>query len=178
MRSTQPLSFYLGCGEKHIHGFINIDSREGPNVDLVCDIANLQFLETIDTIYMCFLCFPCRHVRLFDVGVILKNLNRLLIPSRPSIYISVPDFEVLSALYLSGKVPLTSIVRAIHGGQEYPENTHYMSYDSTLLTSILIDCGFSSVLPYSPENLPGGFSDTSTYKIGGKLRSLNLCAIN
>lgn len=175
MRFPQPLKLHLGCGEKHIEGFINIDSREGPNVDYVCDIANLKFSPgTIHTIYMC---HSLEHVRLFDVGVILKNLNRLLIPSG-LLYISVPDFAVLSALYLSGKVPLSTIVRAIHGGQEYPENTHYMSYDSIFLSSILLDCGFSSVIPYSPEEfLPIGFSDTSTYKIGGKPISLNLCAI-
>jgi len=93
------------------------------------------------------------------------------------IYISVPDFAVLASLYLSRRAPLSSIVRAIHGGQEYPGNTHYMSYDIELLTAILSGSGFSGIKRYTPNDfLPDGFSDTSTYRIGGKAISLNICA--
>ncbi len=92
-------------------------------------------------------------------------------------YVSVPDFAVLSALYLSGRAPLSMIVRAIHGGQEYSGNLHYISFDRVFLSDILLQAGFTHVTSYSPsEFLPAGFEDTSTYEIAGKSISLNLRA--
>tara|TARA_B100000674_G_scaffold499410_1_gene545140 strand:+ start:6342 stop:6869 length:528 start_codon:yes stop_codon:yes gene_type:complete len=173
--SIPSLKLHLGCGEKHIDGFVNIDSRDGPNVDLVCDINHLHYHpSSVDTIYMC---HSLEHIPMLEVVSTLKRLNSLLVPDG-RLYISVPDFEVLASLYLSRRVTLSSIVRAIHGGQEYPGNTHYMSYDHSILSSTLLSCGFSSVINYSPQEfLPIGFTDTSTYKIGGKFISLNMCAI-
>ena len=174
MRSVETKKIHLGCGEKKLTGFINIDARKTECTDLVCDINNLPFDDnSIDLIYMC---HSLEHIPLYSIQPTLLKLYKVL-RKGGRLFISVPDFNVLSSLYLSGKVPLTSIVRAIHGGQEYPENTHYMSYDRNLLSSILSSSGFSLIGLYNPDEfLPKGFTDTSTYQIGGKRISLNLCA--
>jgi len=165
---------HLGCGERRLPGFINVDARESSCTDLVCDMNSLPFEDnSIDLFY---LCHSLEHISMHNVQSLLQMLNKMLKPLG-RIYISVPDFSVLSSLYLSGRVPLTSIVRAIHGGQEYPGNTHFMSYDFDLLSALLMATGFSSITRYAPETfLPFGFSDTSTYEIGGKQISLNVFA--
>jgi predicted SAM-dependent methyltransferase len=167
-------NIHLGCGEKRLPGFVNVDARESAYTDLVCDINNLPFEDnSVDLFYMC---HSLEHIPIYGVQPLLKKLHSMLRPSG-LIYISVPDFAILSSLYLSNRVPLASIVRAIHGGQEYPGNTHYMSYDRQLLQAILQGSGFSEIRHYNPEDfLPNGFSDTSTYEIGGKRISLNICA--
>ena len=168
-------NLHLGCGDKRLPGYINIDSRVSGSTDLTCDINDLPFdRESIDIIYMC---HSLEHIPMHNVISLLRQLYSLLKP-RGAAYISVPDFAVLSSLYLSHRVSLSSIVRAIHGGQEYPENTHYMSYDYNLLSQMLMAAGFSTISRYSPEDfLPNGFTDTSTYEIGGKRISLNVCAL-
>ena len=165
---------HLGCGTTYLPGFTNVDSREGPNVDLVCDFLELPFADSsVEIIYMC---HSLEHIPLHSVLPFLCGCKRILTFSG-SIYISVPDFSVLASLYLSGRVPLSMVVRAIHGGQEYEGNLHYISFDLAFLTDILRQAGFSRVSCYQPlEFLPSGFEDTSTYKIGGKAISLNLCA--
>lgn len=175
MLNSSTTKIHLGCGEKRLPGFINIDARETPCVDMVCDIHNLPFpANSIETIYMC---HSLEHLFMHDVQLILSMLFNMLIPSG-LLYISVPDFSILSSLYLSGRVPLASIVRAVHGGQEYPGNTHYMSYDFDLLSVLLRRSGFSTISRYLPEHfLPAGFVDTSTYEIGGKRISLNVYAV-
>lgn len=167
-------NLHLGCGTTYLPGFTNVDSREGPNVDLVCDFLQLPFPDSsVNTIYMC---HSLEHIPLHSVLPFLRGCRRIL-KNKGSIYISVPDFSVLASLYLSCRVPLSMIVRAIHGGQEYEGNLHYVSFDSAFLTNILQQAGFSRITSYQPlEFLPAGFEDTSTYKIGGKPISLNLYA--
>lgn len=167
-------NIHLGCGEKRLPGFINVDARESSCTDLVCDITDLPFGDcSVDTFYMC---HSLEHIPMHGIQTMLGRLHRMLKPNG-QIYISVPDFAIISSLYLSGRVPLSAVVRAIHGGQEYPENTHYMSYDEELLSAILSKSGFSEIRRYAPSDfLPDGFRDTSTYEIGGKAISLNICA--
>jgi predicted SAM-dependent methyltransferase len=165
---------HLGCGEKRLPGFINVDARESNCTDLVCDITALPFGDcSVDIFYMC---HSLEHIPMHGVQAMLRKLHGMLKPNG-KIYISVPDFAILSSLYLSGRVPLSAVVRAIHGGQEYPGNIHYMSYDIELLSAIISSSGFSGIKRYAPSDfLPDGFSDTSTYEIGGKAISLNICA--
>lgn len=165
---------HLGCGEKRLPGFINIDSRASPFTDMVCDMNDLPFKQgSIEIIYMC---HSLEHIPMYSIVSLLSKLKSLLMPSG-KLYISVPDFEILSSIYLAQKVKLATIVRAIHGGQEYPQNTHYMSYDYELLSTILLGAGFGDVNYYSPKDfLPKEFEDTSTYEIAGKRISLNVVA--
>jgi len=174
IKSILCKQIHLGCGEKKLEGFINIDSRPSKYADLICDMTSLPFSnESLELIYMC---HSLEHVEMHKVHQLIADLYRMLKPSG-KLYISVPDFYTLSSLYLAQKVNLSTIVRAIHGGQEYPGNTHFMSYDNTLLTSILANAGFQNIYRYEPEELlPHNFSDTSTYEIAGMRISLNLCA--
>ncbi len=143
--------------------------------DLVTSHTELlnDFGGYFDTIY---LCHVLEHFPLYEIQSTLRIFYSLLNQSG-KIYISVPDFEVLSSIYLARIVPLDYIVRAIHGGQEYPENTHYVSFDNSFLTKYLLSVGFRSISVYLPQEfLPPNVVDTSTYEIGNKTISLNLCA--
>ena len=80
-----------------------------------------------------------------------------------------------SVQFISRKVALSQIVRAIHGGQEYEGNTHYISFDFDFLSRLLLQVGFLNVRRYEPSTfLPAGIEDTSTYMINGYPISLNL----
>jgi predicted SAM-dependent methyltransferase len=173
-KPKQPRKIHLGCGDKRMPGFINIDTRPTSSTDLVCDMSSLPF--EIDSLKIVYMCHSLEHIPINDIAPLLNSIYSKLIKGG-QIYISVPDFTVLSALYLSGRAPLSMIVRAIHGGQEYPGNTHYMSYDYDLLSTLLTKTGFDNISRYDPTDfLPLGFSDTSQYKIAGKKISLNVKA--
>ena len=169
-----PKRIHLGCGERRLPGFTNVDARQTEAVDMICDMLSLPFKpESLEVVYMC---HSLEHIPLLEVQPFLDGIYRLLSP-KGSLYISVPDFNVLASLYLAGRAPLSMIVRAIHGGQEYPGNTHYVSYDNQMLSDFLGLSKFSEIKEYSPINfLPLGFQDTSTYSIAGKLISLNIVA--
>ena len=104
----------LGCRTTSLPGFINVDSRKGANVDYVCDFLQLPFDDSsVNTIYMC---HSLEHIHLHSALPFLCLCRRVLIDVRIP-YISVPAFSVLASLYLSGRVPLSTIVGAIHCGQ-------------------------------------------------------------
>ena len=173
MTSDQHLKLNLGCGNIKIPGFVNIDSSNEA-ADLKCSFFELPYQErSVDLIYMC---HSLEHICLNLVPNYLSYLSRLL-RANGQLYISVPDFEILSSIYLSRKVSLAEIVRAIHGGQEYEGNTHYISFDYDLLSTLLAKSGFSKIQRYDPSLfLPHGVQDTSTYMIKGFPISLNILA--
>ena len=164
----------LGCGTTSLPGFINVDSRKGANVVYVCDFLQLPFdNSSVNTIYMC---HSLEHIHLHLDLPFLGLCRRVLIDG-VSLYISVLVFSVLASLYLSGRVPLSTIVRAINRGQEYEGKHHCVSFDLSFLSDLLVQAGFSQISHYQPSRfLPVGFEDTSTYKIEGKSIGLNLCA--
>jgi predicted SAM-dependent methyltransferase len=172
--ASTKVQLHLGCGERKLGTFINIDVRPTSATDIVCDFMALPYPEmSVDTIYMC---HSLEHIRMPDVMTYLSYIITLLRP-RGNLFVSVPDFEILASLYLAGRATMSEIVRAIHGGQEYVENTHYVSYDYRLLESCLVRAGFNAPRRYQPkEFLPSDFSDTSTYEINGWPISLNLRA--
>ena len=48
------MKLHLGCGDRRINGFINIDIQNSPAVDVVADIMDLPYEEnTVDVIYSC-----------------------------------------------------------------------------------------------------------------------------
>jgi predicted SAM-dependent methyltransferase len=165
---------HLGCGKSHLPGFINIDARPSDSVDISCDIRRLPYQNnSINTIYMC---HSLEHLPLPEIQYFLKYIHGLL-DDEGKFFISVPDFNILASMYLSKIVNLSTIVRAIHGGQEYDGNTHYLSFDAEFLTGLLKAAGFKHISFYNPsEFLPFGFTDTSTYEIAGKKISLNIVA--
>jgi len=40
------IKLHLGCGPKHLEGFINVDIVDGPAVDKVYDVKTLHKFET------------------------------------------------------------------------------------------------------------------------------------
>ena len=172
--TTEKLKLHLGCGEKYLPEYINIDARSEGKLDIRCDIRNLPFENNqVDEIYMC---HALEHIKMHENQEYLNYLHRLL-KIGGKIYISVPDFEIMASMYLARKCKLINIVRAIHGGQEYEGNLHYISFDDEMLSTMLKNAGFINKKKYDPTTyLPKNYEDTSTYKINGIAISLNVTA--
>jgi len=68
---------HLGCGNKDIPEFINIDIREDSHIDYVADIRKLEMFsdEEVDLIYAC---HTLEHFKRFEIEDILKEWFRVL----------------------------------------------------------------------------------------------------
>lgn len=133
---------HLGCGEKKINGYINIDVRESIKPDLVDDISKLNNFEneSVDLIYACHV---LEHFGRHEYIGVLRRWYQILKPNGV-IKLSVPDVEAVFLEYGKG-TPLKKLIGFLYGGQTYPENYHYIGFDFKTLKSDLEEIGFKNV---------------------------------
>lgn len=139
------MKLHLGCGKRHIPGFVHIDAVDYPHVDHVASIDNLSFIPdgSVDLIYNCHV---LEHFKRREVGRVLTEWRRVLKPGGV-LRISVPDFAQLCAVYQrEGRIDL--VVGALFGRQDYLYNIHYNVFDLASLTLDLEQAGFAAVRRY------------------------------
>jgi SAM-dependent methyltransferase len=172
------MKLHLGCGNKIIDGFINIDFRENDGVDIVADLVNLTNFgdNSIELIY-------CSHVlehfgRL-EYKSILKKWYDLLIPGG-ILRLAVPDMEMVIEHYNENK-DLEKLRGLIWGGQNYEKNIHYCGWDFNTLKKDLTEVGFTNVYRYDWRQTEHSNIDDYSQcylphmdKENGKLMSLNV----
>jgi|694.fasta_scaffold58393_8 predicted SAM-dependent methyltransferase len=181
MKQLNKIKLHLGCGNKHIDGFINIDIRKVEGVDIVDDVTKLESFSdnTIDLIYVSHV---LEHFGRFEYTQILEKWYKLLKP-QGTLRIAVPDFEKIVEHYLENK-NLFILRGLLYGGQDYAENFHYCTWDFQTLSDDLTNIGFSSIKRYNWQDTEHFFIDdySQSYlphmdKKNGKLMSLNIEAI-
>lgn len=107
----------------------------------------------------------------------LKEWHRIL-ASEGKLYISVPDLDVLSKLFLQkdkfGPQERVKLVQMMFGGHVDAHDAHNVGFDKDILTALIRQAGFKSVT-FVPK-FDTGFHDCSTIEFGGVPISLNLIA--
>lgn len=139
------MKLHLGCGKRHIPGFIHIDAIDFPHVDHVTSIDNLSFIAdaSVDLIYNCHV---LEHFKRREVQKVLAEWNRVLKPGG-TLRISVPDFASLFEIYVKHQ-KLELVIGALFGRQDYLYNIQYTTYDLPTLSKTLEDAGFTNVRRY------------------------------
>lgn len=174
------LKLHLGCGDKHIEGYTNIDIRYLPGVD---EINNIKFLRKYqhNSIDMIYACHVLEHFSRWEYKTVIKRWYDILKPGG-TIRIAVPDFEKIVEYYQQTK-DLAALRGLICGGQDYDENFHYCCWDFNLLKQDLKECGFEYIHKYDWRNTDHSNIDdySQSYlphmdKENGKLMSLNIQA--
>ncbi|PIE34918.1 hypothetical protein CSA56_06265 [candidate division KSB3 bacterium] len=173
----------LGCGHNIQHGYINIDVRNQPGVDLVADIAwcfkhiKAQCHEVYLSHVLEHFGQPGKAMR-DEPGTVLwvlQGVSSMLI-SGGMIRVAVPDFRALARVYTEQDFPFyPRIVGRLCGEQHYSENLHKCLFDRDFLTMCLQHCGFENIKSWEPELL-GLKRDGSFDNLGGISTSLNLIA--
>lgn len=139
------MKLHLGCGKRHIPGFVHIDAVDYPHVDHVATIDNLSFIpdDSVDLIYNCHV---LEHFKRRDVLRVLKEWHRVLKPGGV-LRTSVPDFAKLCEVYQrENKIEL--VIGALFGRQDYLYNIHYNVFDFASLAQALEQAGFVNVRRY------------------------------
>ena len=135
---------HIGCGEKVIPGWTNIDSRRLPGVDFVLDVRSGLPFERAAAIYAeHFL----EHLALDEALALLAECRRVLAPEGV-LRISTPNLDwVLASHYRLGQpipdeervVDCFRLLRAFHGWG------HRFLYNRAMLSAALRASGFETV---------------------------------
>lgn len=175
------MKLHLGCGDKHIEGYVNIDCRHLPSVDEIQDVTILRKYSknSVDVIY-------ASHVlEHFTRWEYMSVLNRWydLLKVGGVLRLAVPDFEQIVNHYVENK-DLRIISGLLYGGQDYDKNFHHWTWDYKTLEKELREVGFKFISKYNWEDTDHKDIDdySQSYlphldKKEGMLMSLNVEAI-
>ena len=143
------LKIELGGGENPIkNGFLNVDARPLPTVDIIADIRDLPFEnESVDEI---FTTNVLEHFNFSDVKKILNESFRVL-KIGGKIEIIVPDLETIIEKYKNGEIDFEKFNMWIYGAQSYSYDFHRSCLDYKNFKKILSEIGFTKIekVPYS-----------------------------
>ncbi len=172
----------LGCGDRKIHGFINVDIRPEVKPDLIADIYNIsQHLTELDEIYASHVLehFP-RTGNGFTFKDVLKDWYKAL-KIGGILKIAVPDFQAVALAYLQDGVPISKLQGFLSGGYHNQYDIHYVNFDFLFLSQCLKEVGFEEITKFQWQNTDHWYVDdySQSYlphldKQNGRLMSLNV----
>ena len=181
------LQLHLGCGKRHIPGFIHIDLDDFPHIDYRSGIDRLPMFadEAAELIYCC---HALQYFDRTEAREVLSEWRRVL-RTGGTLRCSVPDVDALARVYqntddlneILGPLYGRIVVRTTEGN---PVLYHRTAYDYRSLEQLLLETGFRSVCRYDwRQTIHKDYDDLSQAdkphmdKEHGSLISLNVEAV-
>lgn len=141
--SQSPLKLNLGCGHVPLKGYVNIDSRQLPGVDVVSDVMSVPVeAGEVDEIFASHLIehFPQRFLQdvLLPYWVsLLKNGGKL--------HLILPDAEGMFQAHLEGEMTFEELSLVTFGKQDYDGDFHFVMFSPDTIVKLLSQAGFSDI---------------------------------
>lgn len=168
----------LGCYDRKISGFVNVDIREDVKPDVIDDVFKLNKFEknSVDLIYACHV---LEHADYKESEVAMKRWYDVL-KKGGTLRLAVPDMEAHFAHYYYHR-DLRLLHSTFWGSQRHEYDYHKNGWDFKKLEEDLKATGFSVVKEYDWRDTEHFYVDdySQTYfphmdKEKGKLMSLNV----
>lgn len=138
----KKLMLNLGAGNKRLSGYVNIDSREECNPDLVCDIRKLPYDDnSIDKILASDI---LEHAGRLEIADVLKEWFRTLKP-KGLLIIKTPNIDTIIDAYKAGKISFDELIRKLYANQQYIEDTHRTGFNPEKIKQLLTSTGFKII---------------------------------
>jgi len=136
------LRLNLGCGHIALDGYLNVDRRALPGVDIVAEVDQLPFGSSeVDEIFSAHLLehFPQEQL----MRQLLPYYHGLL-KQGGRFHAVVPDAEAMIRAYSEGGYPYDDLREVIYGGQDYDGDFHFNMFTPASLSQLLLDAGFAN----------------------------------
>lgn len=136
------LRLNLGCGHIALDGYINVDRRALPGVDIVAEVDSLP-LEAGEVTEI----FSSHLLEHFPE----EQLRRELLPYYNSLLKAggvfravVPDAQAMIAHYAQGDYPYEDMREVLYGSQDYDGDFHFNMFTPESLSALLVEAGFGT----------------------------------
>jgi SAM-dependent methyltransferase len=136
---SSPLRINIGAGHIPLDGYVNVDMRELPGIDVVATVDLLPFEPgTVDEI------FSSHTLEHFPEELLRRKLLpywiSLLKPGGKLTTVA-PDLEAMSGDFVNGKTSFEDFRSVLYGGQEYEGDSHYTGFTPSSFCELLVDAG-------------------------------------
>ncbi len=133
----------LGCGEKPLPGYLNVDMRPLPEVDIVADVRRLPFepgsLSEIASAHL------VEHFRQHHLEVVILPYWRSLLVPGGILRIVCPNWAVMIEQLNAGGLSFAEFKQVTFGLQDYSGDDHFAMYSPDTLSQLLTRAGFSHI---------------------------------
>jgi glycosyltransferase involved in cell wall biosynthesis/predicted SAM-dependent methyltransferase len=133
----------LGCGEKPLPEYLNVDFRELPHVDVVADVHRLPFetgsLHEIASAHL------VEHFREHHLTSVLLPYWRGLLRPDGFLRIVCPDWGGMLRRLQGGTMSLADFKTVTFGLQDYTGDDHFSMYTAETLSAALRQAGFTTI---------------------------------
>jgi len=144
----------LGCGHIALDGYLNVDRRALPGVDIVTEVDDLPFSDgEVQEIYSAHLIehFPQEQLR----RKLLKYWLDLLRPGGHFRAIA-PDADSMVKAYESGAYSFQRLREVMFGGQDYEGDFHFNALTPGSFCELLSEAGFEHIEVIAQNRENGG----------------------
>jgi hypothetical protein len=136
------VKLHIGSGDKPLPGWVNVDRKPLPGVDVVTDVTQgLQFLDVEAIFAEHFL----EHLGLDDALGFLLEAHRVLLPWG-SLRLSTPNLDwVWHTHYVFEAPEPVRRLAVLHANRAFHAWGHRFLWNAEMLTSALGACGFAEL---------------------------------
>ncbi|WP_321920787.1 hypothetical protein [Burkholderia sp. BCC1998] len=141
--SNGQLRLNLGCGHIALDGYLNVDRRALPGVDIVSEVDELPFENgELTEIFSAHLLehFPQEQM----ARELLPYWFGLLKPGG-EFHAVVPDAQAMMKNYIDGDYPYTYLREVTFGGQDYDGDFHFNMFTPESMSGLLKEAGFVDI---------------------------------
>jgi len=157
-RTETSLRLHLGCGDKRLKGWLNLDIDPACGPDKVHDVTYLADFSdnSVDEIYACHL---LEHIVPYRTLEVLAEWRRVLRPGG-TLRLSVPDLRLVMQNRIDTHADGAAFNAAIHGTWSSPESDpnwlakiHKQSFVRESLVELLTMAGFRGIRAWEPSEV-------------------------
>ena len=148
----EDIKLNIGCGDKKLEGFVNIDIVPTEGTDVVMDVSSDLYLIPADIALEVRMESVFEHFYRYDQPAILQHCHRILKTGGALVINWLPDFDAIIDAYLKrekgivgDEFDLFNVYRHTHGDpvpKNSPHQLHKDIFSRDSIKSLLEDCGF------------------------------------
>jgi SAM-dependent methyltransferase len=168
---------HFGCGDIDMHdkGYLNVDIRQLPHVDIVVDVSKPLPIdsESIDEILAESILEHIPHnlenilydLRMSQTISVLREWHRILkVGGR--LVLKIPNFEAIANHYVQKKIGICDLIGYVCGGGTYNENYHHAIFDCGIIGSCLRAARFTDVQFVDPHKYKNPLDRENSWEMG------------
>jgi predicted SAM-dependent methyltransferase len=149
----QQIKVNLGCGEKPLPDYINVDIRELPDIDVVADARYLPF-ET-GTVAELASAHLVEHFREHQLSTRIVPYWKSLLRPGGLLRIVCPNWAAILEQLNHNQMSFADFKLLTFGAQDYQGDDHFAMYTPQTLSDLLISCGLTRVEVLATDRMNG-----------------------